>query len=72
VITFLSWDWREGISGERMAKAIAEFAGGPVYAAAVDTGTEDYVVALSTTQISPDQARELWDAAAADDYPEAG
>lgn len=60
-IEFLSWNWRGGLNDGRLVAAIARFTGGPVYAHAVDSGTDDYVVALADTPVTQVQAQQAWD-----------
>ena len=57
VIKFLSWDWRGGLNVDEFVKTINGFSGGPVYATAVDAGTDDYILALSDEPISAEAAR---------------
>ncbi len=60
-IRFVVWDWRGGLTVEEFVKAINEFHGGPVYAAAVDAGTDDYILALSDEPITAEVARRRWE-----------
>lgn len=57
---FLSWDWRTPPGADAVAQVINEFGGGPIYAVAVATGTDDYVVALASHPISAADAQEMW------------
>jgi hypothetical protein len=59
-VRFLSWDFREGVSDALLARTINEFEGGPVFATAVDTGSDSYMVALSAERMSSEQAYRRW------------
>lgn len=63
MIRFVSWDFRGGLSAEDLIQAIGSFEHRPVYAVAVDTGGDDYTVALSDHPISAGEARAAWLAA---------
>lgn len=59
-IRFMVWDFREAPTAERFAEEIRAFGGGPVYAAAVDAGTDDYILALSGQPITPSEGLAAW------------
>ncbi len=69
VVLFVSWDFREGIAADTMAAAISRFEGGPVFAVAVETGTDDYTLALSDAKLDAAEARRRWQADCDADVP---
>lgn len=59
-IRFVSWDFRTPPTAEHLAAEITAVGARPVYAAPVDAGTDDYILALSDESITPQQAYERW------------
>lgn len=59
-VRFVSWDWNEALPGEVLANAVNQFEGGPIYAAVVDAGGAERILALSPWPLSPAAALDLW------------
>lgn len=59
-IRFVTWDFRTPPTAECLAAEIGSFASGPIYAVAVDAGTDDYILALADAPITTEQAYERW------------
>lgn len=60
-IRFVVWDFRTPPTADRLADEIRSFGGGPIYATTVDTGTDDYILALSNEPVTAEQARRRWE-----------
>lgn len=59
---FLSWDYREQPDLDALAAALRDLTDGGLHVVAIDTGGQDYAIALSTVPLTADEARELWEA----------
>jgi hypothetical protein len=59
-IRFISWDFRTPPTADRLAEEIAGFTGGPIYATAIDDGSDDYILVLSDARIQAKEALVHW------------
>jgi hypothetical protein len=59
-VRFVSWDFRIPPSAEELATAIRSFDAGPVYAVALDVGTDDHILVLADQPLTTQLARRYW------------
>lgn len=62
----LSWDWKGQPDLDALGRAIERLSLGRVLLHKVDTGSDDYAIVLATEELSPEQARDVYDEAGED------
>lgn len=57
----VSWDWREQIDVDELFMALAAVSDGKLYAQDIDTGSDQFAVAISTGSLTQEQLKAEYD-----------
>ena len=59
-IQIFSWDWKESPDFAEIGPAITEVSGGTVFITEVETGSDQFAIVVSSSQLTAEQAAEAY------------
>lgn len=59
-VRIFTWDWKESPDLDDIGRAVTEISGGTVFITNVDTGSDQFAVVVSATELTAAQATEAF------------
>lgn len=59
-IELMTWDWKEYLDLEQLARVVDKVSGGTVHVHEVDTQSDQFAVFISNVKLTDDEVKRLW------------